>query len=110
MTGLRPVGSSAAGGPSASRAADTELERVALRWAQLPVDRALRAYPALRRLVQELADETARVTGQPQETVPDLGPAVVIDQLRVMVYDRREAGIPDEAVRERLRAVRRSLP
>ena len=89
---------------------DTELERVVRRWQQLPLDHALLAYPELRDLVQLLADDTARVTGQPVEAVPDLGPAVVMDQLRVMVHDWRRAGLPEIELGERLTTLRRALP
>lgn len=89
---------------------DTELERVVRRWQQLPLDRALAAYPGVRDLVQLLADDTARVTGKPIEAVPDLGPAVVMDQLRVMVHDWRQAGQAESVLGERLTTLRRALP
>lgn len=79
-----------------------ELERVVRRWRELPADHALAASGALREVVQDLAAETA---GQP---VPELGPAVLIDQLRVLVWDAASAGVPDLA--ERLADLRRSLP
>jgi len=55
---------------------------VVRRWQQLPLDRALSRLPDVRALVDDLA-------GQP---VPDLGPAVVMDQLTVVVYDACVAG------------------
>lgn len=66
-----------------------ELKRLVDRWRQLPVDDARARMPAVRALVESLA-------GRP---VPDLGPAVVMDQLTVMVYDAavaqtHEAGSP----------------
>lgn len=79
-----------------------ELERVVRRWRELPADRALAASGDVREVVQDLADATA---GQP---VPELGPAVLIDQLRVLVWDAASAGVPDLA--ERLAELRRSLP
>ncbi|CAN7329868.1 hypothetical protein GCM10022415_05940 [Knoellia locipacati] len=79
-----------------------ELERVVRRWRELPADRALAASPAVRDVVQDLADATA---GQP---VPDLGPGVLIDQLRVLVWDAASAGVPE--LTERLADLRRSLP
>ena len=88
----------------------TELERVVRRWQQLPLDRALSAVPAVSALVQQLADEVAEATGMPTEPVPDLGPAVLMDQLRVLVYDYRECGLPVDALAERLTTLRRSLP
>jgi hypothetical protein len=65
----------------------TELQRVVERWRQLPLDHALSYVPQVRALVQSLADQVAQATGiQPQE-VPDLGPATLMDQLTVLVYD-----------------------
>ena len=80
----------------------TELERVVRRWRELPEDHALAASGGVRELVQDLADQTV---GQP---VPELGPAVLLDQLRVLVWDAAAAGLPDLA--ERLAELRRSLP
>ena len=90
--------------------AGIELERVVRRWQQLPLDHALRAVPVVRQVVQELADSTARAGGLPLTEVPDLGPAVLPDQLRVMVHDWRAAGLPEEDLAHRLTALRRSLP
>ena len=65
----------------------TELERVVQRWHQLPLDQALSQAGRVRALVQTLADGVARVTGVPASEVPDCGPATLMDQLTVMVYD-----------------------
>ncbi|WP_201023218.1 hypothetical protein [Serinicoccus chungangensis] len=108
MSGVRPAGSSSAGGPSA--VVDTETERVVRRWQQLPLDRAGTAYPGVREVVQALADAVADRTGEERAGVPDLGPGVVVDQLRVMVYDWRQAGLPEADLAGRLTALRRSLP
>ncbi|WP_202865083.1 hypothetical protein [Serinicoccus sediminis] len=108
MSGMRPAGSSSAGGPSA--VVDTETERVVRRWQQLPLDRAQAAYPGVRGVVQELADAVADRVGEERATVPDLGPGVVVDQLRVMVYDWRQADLPVADLAERLTALRRGLP
>lgn len=89
---------------------DAELERVVRRWQQLPLDRALLVYPQVRELVQQLADDTARETGRSVTVVPDLGPGVVMDQLTVMVYDWRQAGLAEDGLEGRLTALRRSLP
>lgn len=89
---------------------DTELERVARRWRELPLDHALVVFPQVRAVVQQLADDTAPVTGMPPTVVPDLGPAVVMDQLRVMVHDWRAAGLAEADLGQRLVALRRSLP
>lgn len=105
---MRPADSSSVGGPSA--VVDRELERVARRWQQLPLDRAEGAYHGVLGVVQELADAVSTTTGMEPETVPDLGPGVVIDQLRVMVYDWRQAGMPAAELAARLSALRRALP
>jgi hypothetical protein len=75
-----------------------ELRRVVLRWQQLPLDRATQCLPQVRRLLDDLA--VARV--------PDLGPAVAMDQLTVLVYDACEAG-DQEALAARLVELRRDL-
>ena len=49
------------------------------RWHQLPLDHALSCAPTVRRLVDDLAGASG--------PVPDLGPAVLMDQLTVLVYD-----------------------
>lgn len=72
------------------------------RWRELSVDHALAASGDVRELVQDLAAITA---AQP---VPELGPAVLIDQLRVLVWDAASAGVPDLA--DRLADLRRRLP
>lgn len=79
-----------------------ELERVVRRWRELSVDHALAASPAVRELVQDLS---AATVGQ---SVPELGATVLIDQLRVLVWDAASAGVPDLA--ERLADLRRTLP
>lgn len=88
----------------------TELERVVRRWQQLPLDRALPAVPAVAAVVQGLADEVSDAAGVPRAPVPDLGPAVLMDQLRVMVFDWRAAGLPPGELGDRLTGLRRSLP
>ena len=65
----------------------SELQRVVQRWRQLPLDRALSYSPGVRALVQSLADSVAESTGLPPAVVPDCGPATLMDQLIVMVYD-----------------------
>lgn len=59
------------------------LERVVLRWRQLPLERAERQVVEVRALAQLFAD---RVAG-PTAPLPALGAAVVIDQLCVAAYD-----------------------
>ena len=62
------------------------------RWHQLPLDHALSSAGPVRSLVQSLADQVATATGAPGAEVPDLGPATLMDQLTVMVYDASTAG------------------
>jgi hypothetical protein len=85
------TGSQALGSP-VRREVETELERVAERWRQLPLDRALLYSGRVRVLVQSLADRAAQLSGRPSAVVPDLGPATLLDQLTVMVYDASAAG------------------
>ncbi len=85
-----------------------ELERLDGRWRQLPLDQALRAVADVHELVQALADDVAAAGGIPPALVPDLGPAVVMDQLRVLTYDAVQAGLVI-GLPERLAALRRAL-
>lgn len=67
-----------------------ELRRVVQRWQQLPLDHALRCVPDVRDVIARLV--TLGITEGagaevPRPRVPDLGPAVVMDQLTVLVYD-----------------------
>ena len=81
------------------------------RWQQLPLDHALSRMPLVRDLVQALADRVAGWRGRAPSPVPDLGPAIVIEQLRVMVYDVCAAQ-PDADLGwlgDELRGIRRSL-
>jgi type VI protein secretion system component VasF len=84
--------------------ARTELDRIRRRWAELPLGRAEEAAPAVRAVLGDLADRTARGA-----RVPDLGVAALADQLAVLVWDAcaadRAEGIPDV-----LTELRRSLP
>lgn len=85
-------------------AARRELERLARRWQQLPLDRALQCVPAVRDLAQHFADRA----GAPGGPLPDLGPAVVIDQLVVTAYDLAAAGGGGD-VAQQLAALRRHI-
>ena len=87
----------------------TELRRVVRRWQQLPLDHALSVSPRVREVVQRLADDVARQVGMPITPVPDLGPAVLMDQLQVMVYDHGHAGLDPVPLAAALTALRRSL-
>jgi hypothetical protein len=81
------------------------------RWHQLPFDHALSRMPLVRDLVQSLADRVAGVRDRPPQPVPDLGPAIVIEQLRVMVFDAC-AALPDadpSHLANELRGIRQSL-
>ena len=81
------------------------------RWQQLPLDHALSCAPTVRSLLDDLA-ERAPVTpahGSPA-TVPDLGPAVLMDQLTVLVYDVCAAGgAASDDLTTRLADLRREL-
>ncbi len=89
----------------------TELGRVVERWHQLPLDHALSRALLVRGLVDALAGGS----------VPDLGPAVLMDQLTVLVHDVcRAADDSDrgtggggallaEQLAERLAGLRRAL-
>ena len=85
-----------------------ELERLDGRWRQLPLDQALRAVPIVRVLLQALADEARAASGMPPAPVPDLGPAVVVDQVRVLTFDAVQAGL-SEGLADRLGDLRRIL-
>jgi hypothetical protein len=83
-----------------------ELDRIRTRWAQLPLERAEGALPVVRDLLGVLAARTAGATGA---TVPDLGPALVPDQLAVLVWDACASGAGDD-VSDLLAHLRRALP
>jgi hypothetical protein len=74
---------------------------VAQRWQQLPLGHALSCMPLVRDVVVELA----------ARDVPDLGPAAVIDQLTVLVYDTCASDGASSAVplADRLADLRRAL-
>ena len=71
----------------------TELQRVVQRWHQLPLDRALSHSGRVRAFVQNLADGVAETTGVPASLVPDGGPATLMDQLSVLVFDACAAAV-----------------
>lgn len=73
------------------------------------MDRAVRASAAVRDVTQALADETARACGLSVRVVPDLGPTVLIDQLRVMTYDAQQAGLDPDDIARRLTDLRRAI-
>ncbi len=84
--------------------ARVELDRIRRRWAELPLDRAESRMPWLRRLLEDLAPRSAPRSA----AVPDLGPAVVVDQLTVLVWDAYAAARGD-GIPELLTAARREL-
>ncbi|GAA4396725.1 hypothetical protein GCM10023168_00930 [Fodinibacter luteus] len=104
---MRPAPPSREGGADAGRpasvdvvppAARTELDRVRQRWAQLPLAQAEQRMPLLRRVVDELTARWADEAGSAvqadagQGRVRDLGPAVAVDQLTVVVWDAYATG------------------
>ena len=101
---------SRAGSPTPQEVSD-ELRRVVERWHQLPLDHALSRMPSVRVIVQSLADRAARARGVAPLPVPDLGPAAVMDQLSVMVFDlfRTEPGADPAVVAADLAGIRHSL-
>ena len=101
---------SRAGSPTPHEVSD-ELRRVVERWHQLPLDRALSCMPSVRALVQALADRGAGAQGVDAQPVPDLGPAVVMDQLTVMVFDvfHTQPNADPAVVAAALAGIRRSL-
>jgi hypothetical protein len=74
-----------------SQEAGAELQRVVERWSQLPLDQALSQAGHVRALVQSLANRVAEARGIASSVVPDLGPATLMDQLTVVVYDASAA-------------------
>jgi hypothetical protein len=98
------------GSPTPQEVSD-ELRRVVERWHQLPLVHALSRMPSVSVLVQSLADRVAGSRGVPSQRVPDLGPAVVMDQLTVMVHDlfRAEPGTDPAVVADELAGIRRTL-
>ncbi|QKE85781.1 hypothetical protein [Arthrobacter sp. NEB 688] len=84
-------------------AARTELERIRRRWSELPLTTAQAHAPQVRAVVERLAAATA-----PGAELPDLGPAVLLDQLAVVAWDAAAAGAAD--VTAELSALRRDLP
>ncbi len=92
-----------------SQKVSTELERVVRRWRQLPLDHALSYAGQVRALAQSLADQVAAATGAPLAEVPDHGPATLMDQLTVLVFDASAAGQEGEALEADLASLRREL-
>lgn len=74
-----------------------ELTRAVRRWQQLPLDRAESFVPAVHDLMADIAGTS----------VPDLGPAVIMDQLRAVIYDAYQAPDPPPSdLAQRLAEVR----
>ena len=93
----------------ADRDVDAELDRLTQRWHQLPLGQAVSAAEVVFAAAQALADATARAHGIPGMPLPHVherdGPAIVMDQLSVTVFDATQAGVTDLAeVLRRLRA------
>jgi hypothetical protein len=104
--------------------ARVELGRIRRRWGELPLERAEAGMPLLRRLLADLTPRSSRLIAKypPDEAVsgadqvgisqevevPDLGSAVVVDQLTVLVWDAYAAGRGD-GIPELLTAARRAL-
>lgn len=82
-----------------------ELRRVTDRWRALPLADAERRTATVRTLLDGLAASTAPDAGP----VPDLGPAVLPDQLAVLIQDAAAAGEDPDVLEARLAALRRAL-
>ena len=109
-------------------AARTELDRIRRRWAELSLAQAERRMPVLSQLLADLASRSTPrliapqppadpVSGRRQVAgaqevgvveVPDLGPAVVVDQLTVLVWDAYAQGNGD-GIPQLLTTLRRDL-
>lgn len=93
----------------------TELDRLVGRWHQLPIDQAVSVAPQVFSAVQRVVDATAYALGMPSRPLPalheDHGPAVVLEQLRVVSYDAIQAGDDTltATLAAELTALRRSL-
>ena len=83
-----------------------ELTRLVRRWQQLPLDQALAFSAPVRAVLRRYAALT-----HPGIPVPDIGPAALMDQLTVLVYDAITAAAcsPAEAAAD-VSALRRALP
>ncbi len=79
-------------GPSSPDGIDTELTRLARRWQQLPLGQALSSQGTVRAVVESYA-----ALAHPGVAVADLGPGVVMSQLRVVVHDAVALGLADPA-------------
>ena len=88
-----------------------ELDRLIQRWHQLPLDQAVSAADSVFEAAQDIVDATAARRGIPRLSLPRLheehGPAVVMDQLRVVTFDASAAGVTGLA--DRLRSLRAAL-
>ena len=89
--------------------ARVELDRVRRRWGELTLERAEAGMPELRRLLDHLTDRWA---DDPERTplppVHDLGPAVAVEQLTVVVWDAYATGRGD-GIPQLLTDLRRAL-
>ncbi|MBK6888053.1 MAG: hypothetical protein IPH03_17425 [Tetrasphaera sp.] len=86
-------------------AVSTELTRLVRRWQQLPLDQAGALWVPVRAVIEGYA-----ALLHPAIPVPDLGPAVLLDQLTVVVYDALLAAKVDPAAAAAdLARLRRSL-
>ncbi|MGL4743480.1 MAG: hypothetical protein ACRCXL_03710 [Dermatophilaceae bacterium] len=108
-SGGSPAGSArptAAGSDAVAPEARRELDRIRRRWSELPLAQAADAAPRLRALLTDLA---TRTTPSPAPPPADLGPAVLVDQLAVLVWDAYALNRAD-GILGRLTTLRRTLP
>ena len=100
-----------ASGDVVPREARAELDRIRRRWTELPLAQAESRMPVLRDLVETLTTRSVPPTTPGPRAVPqvaDLGPAVVVDQVTVLVWDAYAAGSGD-GIPALLTEVRRAL-
>ena len=71
---------------------EVEVRRIVRRWQELEPAADSAAADRVRAFAQQLADATHRSHGDEPVPLPDLGPAVLIDQLRVTVHDAQQIG------------------
>ena len=85
-----------------------ELQRLGERWRTLPLAQALSYAGPVRALAQSLADRVAAAQDRAVVAVPDLGPGVLLDQVRVLAYYAAVAGLAEGLAGE-LAALLRAL-
>lgn len=88
-----------------------ECKRLAERWSQLPLDRALRHVGTLHSYAVELAlgDATHRGLVESDQPLGEARPELVIDQVTAVLHDAYAAGSAPDDTKTRLVELRRQL-